>query len=119
MFFGYISIVHGDLVLNGMSRFLKSADEIEERFPDFVVIRMYRAACADMKTRLSSKAGDIRSLLLRAVAAEAAERSKATKARFDAIIAKLREEPQVQRDRMHMERKRDRTGRPSSSIERL
>ena len=76
-------------------RFLKSAGEIEEGFPDFVVIRMYRAACADMKARLSTKAGDIRGLLLRAVAAEASERSQATKARFDAIIAKLREEPQV------------------------
>jgi hypothetical protein len=76
-------------------RFLKSAGEIEEGFPDFVVIRLYRASCADMKARLSTKAGDIRGLLLRTVAAEASERSKATKGRFDAIIAKLREEPQV------------------------
>ena len=56
---------------------------------------MYRAACSAMKARLSAKAGDIRGRLLRTVAAEASERSQATKAQFDAIIAKLQEEPQV------------------------
>jgi hypothetical protein len=56
---------------------------------------MYRAACGQMKALLSAKAEDIRARLLRTVAAEAMERNQATKARFDAIIEKLQEEPQV------------------------
>ncbi len=48
-----------------------------------------------MKALLSAKAEDIRARLLRTVAAEAMERNQATKARFDAIIEKLQEEPQV------------------------
>ena len=79
----------------GLRRYLRSAGEIEERFPDFIVIRMYRAACGQMKALLSAKAEDIRARLLRTVAAEAMERNQATKARFDAIIEKLQEEPQV------------------------